>query len=170
MELLLAQVNLLSPSLGVIFWTALAFLLLLVLLSRFAWKPITGALEEREKTIEESITRAERALAEAKRLQADNEAARRQAEQQAQAILREAREEADRVRTGEVEKTKAHLQQLQAQAQADIERQRQQAVADLRQEVARLAVAAAEKLLGESLDDERQHRLVERFIAEMPSN
>ena len=169
MAFFLAQ-SLLSPSLGVIFWTALAFLLLLFLLSKFAWKPITGALEEREKTIEESITRAERALAEAKRLQADNEAARREAERQAQAILRDAREEADRVRNAEVDKTRGQLQQMQAAAQADLERQRQQAVADLRQEVARLAVGAAEKLLGESLNDERQHRLVERFIDEMPQN
>ena len=169
MAFLLAA-SLLSPSLGVIFWTALAFLLLLFLLSKFAWGPITGALEEREKTIEESITRAERALAEAKRLQADNEAARREAERQAQAILRDAREEADRVRNAEVDKTRGQLQQMQAAAQADLERQRQQAVADLRQEVARLAVGAAEKLLGESLNDERQHRLVERFIDEMPQN
>ena len=169
MAFLLAQ-SLLSPSLGVIFWTALAFLLLLLLLSKFAWGPITGALEEREKTIEESITRAERALAEAKRLQADNESARRQAELQAQQILREAREEADRLRGAEVDKTKAQLQQMHAAAQADLERQRQQAMTDLRQEVARLAIGAAEKLLAENLDDERQHRLVDRFIAGMPQN
>jgi F-type H+-transporting ATPase subunit b len=168
MEFILAQ-SLLSPSLGVIFWTALSFLILLFVLSKYAWKPITGALEEREKTIEESITRAERALEEAKRLQADNDSARREAERQAQAIIREAREEADRVRGAEVEKTRGQLQAMQAQAQADLERQRQQAIADLRQEVARLAVGAAEKLIGENLDDERQHRLVNKFLDEMPA-
>jgi len=169
MELLLAA-DLLSPSIGVIFWTALAFLILVGLLSKYAWKPITGALEEREKTIEESITRAERALAEAKQLQADTDVKRREAEQQAQVILREARESADRLRTEDVEKTKAEVLRLQQQAQADIERQRLQAMADLRQEVARLAIGAAGKLLTENLDDERQHRLVERFIDEMPKN
>jgi F-type H+-transporting ATPase subunit b len=168
MEFILAQ-SLLSPGLGVIFWTALSFLILLFVLSRYAWKPITSALEEREKTIEESITRAERALEEAKRLQADNEAARREAERQAQTIIRDAREEADRVRGAEVDKTRAQLQSMQAQAQADLERQRQQAIADLRKEVARLAVGAAEKLIGENLDDERQHRLVDKFIDEMPA-
>ena len=169
MEPILAA-NLLAPNMGVIFWTALAFLLLLFLLSKYAWKPITGALEEREKTIEESITRAERALAEAKRLQADNEAARREAERQAQGILRDAREAADKLRGEEVDKTKAQLQQMHAAAQADLERQRQQAMVDLREEVARLAIGAAEKLLAENLDDERQHRLVDRFIAGMPQN
>jgi F-type H+-transporting ATPase subunit b len=57
---------------------------------------------------------------------------------------------------------------LQAQAQEDIERQRQQAVADLRKEVANLAVGAAGKLLGEYVDDETQHRLVNKFLDEMP--
>jgi F-type H+-transporting ATPase subunit b len=166
MDFILAQ-SLLSPGLGVIFWTALSFLILLFVLSKYAWKPIAGALEEREKTIEESITRAESALAEARRLQADTDAARREAERQAQSILRDAREEADRLRSAEVDKTRGQLQAMQAQAQADLERQRQQAIADLRQEVARLAVGAAEKLIGENLDDERQHKLVERFIDEM---
>ncbi|HLA63718.1 MAG TPA: hypothetical protein VK610_04780, partial [Rhodothermales bacterium] len=121
MELILAA-DLLSPSIGVIFWTALAFLILLALLSKFAWKPITGALEEREKTIEESITRAERALAEAKRLQSDTDAKRREA--------------ADKLRAEDLDKTKAEVTRLQQQAHADIERQRLQAMADLRQEVA----------------------------------
>jgi len=166
MDLILAQ-SLLSPGPGVIFWTALSFLILLLILSKYAWKPITGALEEREKTIEESITRAERALEEAKRLQADNDAARREAEKHAQAIIREARDEAERVRSAEVDKTKGQLQAMQAQAQSDLERQRQLAIADLRREVANLAVGAAAKLLGENVDDEKQHKLVERFIGEM---
>jgi F-type H+-transporting ATPase subunit b len=168
MAFILAQ-SLLSPGLGVIFWTALSFGILLFILSKYAWKPITSALKEREQTIEESITRAERALDEAKRLQADTDAARREAERQAQAILREARDEVERVRTAEVDKTKAQLQAMQAQAQADLERQRQQAIADLRKEVARLAVGAAEKLLEENLDGERQDRLVNKFLDEMPA-
>lgn len=168
MELILAQ-GLLSPGVGVIFWTALSFTILLFILSKYAWKPITAALEEREKTIEDSITRAEKALEEAKRLQSDTDAARREAEKQAQAIMREAREEAERLRSAEVEKTRTQLQAMQAQAQADLERQRQQAIADLRKEVANLAVGAAGKLLGESVDDEKQHRLVNKFLDEMPA-
>ena len=72
--LVLAAGGLLSANAGLAFWLGIAFLLLLVLLWKFAWGPILSALTERESTIEESMTRAERALAEAKQLQADNEA------------------------------------------------------------------------------------------------
>ena len=167
---MLIAVNLLSPHAGLIFWTLVVFGLLLLLLRRFAWGPMISALDTREKTIEESITRAERALAEARQMQADNEAARREAERQAQAVLRQAREEADRLRSEEVEKTKAQLTKMQEQARADLDREKRQALAELRSEVATLALGAAEKLLGESLTDERQQRLVERFLDEMPQN
>ena len=86
MALVLAA-SLLSANFGLAIWLGIAFLLLMILLRKFAWGPITSALEERESTIEESITRAERALAEAKQLQADNESARRDAERQAHQII-----------------------------------------------------------------------------------
>jgi F-type H+-transporting ATPase subunit b len=170
MTLLLAESSLLSPHVGLIFWTLVVFGLLLLLLRKFAWGPMVGALDEREKTIEESINRAEAALAEARQMQADNEAARREAERQAQAILRESREAADRQRAAEVEQTKADLAKMQEQARAEIEREKQQALAALRAEVADLAIGAAEKILAENLDDDRQRKLVDRFIADLPQN
>lgn len=162
--------SLLSPHVGLIFWTLVIFGLLLLLLRKFAWGPVVHALDEREQTIEESITRAERALEEARQMQADNEAARRDAERQAQAVLREAKEEADRRRAEEIEKTKADLAKLQAQAREEIEREKTQALTALRTEVADLAIGAAEKLLRENLDDDRQRRLVEGFLDDLPQN
>jgi F-type H+-transporting ATPase subunit b len=167
---LLIAASLLSPHVGLIFWTVVVFGLLLFVLRRFAWGPMVSALDQREKTIEESITRAERALDEARRMQADNETARREAERQAQTILREAREAADRQRAAEVEQTKGALARMQEQARAEIEREKQQALTALRAEVADLAIGAAEKILRENLDDDRQRRLVDRFIADMPQN
>jgi F-type H+-transporting ATPase subunit b len=160
--------SLLSPHVGLIFWTLVVFGLLLLLLRRFAWGPIIGALDGRERTIEESINRAEAALAEARQMQADNEAARREAERQAQAILRAASEEADRRRAAEIEQTKGELARMQEQARAEIEREKQQALTALRSEVADLAIGAAEKILAENLDDERQRKLVDRFISDLP--
>ena len=168
--LVLAAGGLLSANYGLAFWLGLAFLLLLFLLSKYAWGPITAALEERETTIEESMTRAERALAEAKQLQADNEAARRDAERQAQAILRDAKEQADAQRAADVEKTKAEVARMQAQAQDEIERQKDQALGELRAEVAALAVGAAEKILDERIDGAEQRALVDRFITDLPRN
>ena len=169
MTLFLA-VDLLAPNFGLIFWIALAFLLLLFLMSKYAWGPITAALAERETTIETSLTRAEQALAEAKQLAADNEKARREADAEAHRILREARDAAEAGRTEQLEKTRQQIRQMQATAEAEIEREKQQALAELRAEVADLAILAAEKILHETLDAPRQKKLVEDFITDLPKN
>ncbi len=160
----------LAPNLGLIFWILIAFLLLLFVLSKYAWGPITAALTEREQTIESSLTRAEKALAEAKQLAADNQKARREAELEAQKILRDAREAAEASRAEQTEKTRAQIRQMQATAEAEIEREKQQALAELRAEVADLAIQAAEKILHETLDAPRQKKIVDDFIADLPQN
>ncbi|WP_456424480.1 F0F1 ATP synthase subunit B [Rhodocaloribacter sp.] len=162
--------GLLSPNVGLIFWITVTFLLLLLLLRRYAWGPIIKALDTRERKIEESMARAEQALAEARKIQADNDRARREAEQEAQRILREAREAAERMRTEEVEKTRAQIRQMQEQAQAEIEREKQSALDALRAEVADLAIRAAEKILHENLDATRQRKIVDAFIDDLPKN
>ena len=167
MAFVLAQ-SLLEPTAGLIFWKFLTFALLLFLLWKFAWGPITSAMSEREETIDGSLRRAEEALAEARQIQADNEKARREADQEAQQILRKAREEAEALKSRDVEATRAKIQQMQEQAQADIERQKESLKEELRAEVADLAIAAAEKILGENLNDQRQRRLVQDFIGDMP--
>ena len=162
--------NILAPDAGLIVWIAITFLALLFLLKKFAWGPITSALATREETIHDSLAQAERALAEAKQLQADNSKARRDAEAQAQSILREAREEADRLRTEEVDKTRVQIQQLQESAQAEIEREKDNALNSLRQEVADLAIRAAEKILRENLDADRQKKIVDNFLGDLSKN
>lgn len=162
--------SLLSPDAGLIVWIGITFLLLLVLLRKFAWGPITSALSQRETTIAESIAQAEKALAEAKQLQADNTKARREAEAQAQAILREAREEAERLRGEEVDKTRSQIQQMQDAAQAEIAREKQSALDSLRAEVADLAVQAAEKILRANLDADRQKKIVSDFLGDLSKN
>ena len=169
MQLILAA-DLLSPHAGLIFWKALSFLLFFYILYKLGWKPITRALSEREETIDSSIRRAEQALAEAKKIQADNAKAQREAEQEAQRVLREARDQAETLRAEEKEKVRAEIRQMQEQAQAEIEREKQSALDELRGEVAALAIEAAEKILHENLDAKRQHRLVDQFIDKLPKN
>lgn len=169
MLFILAQ-SLLEPSAGLIVWKALAFLIFLYILYRFAWSPIVESMSDREETIEHSINRAEEALAEAKRIQADNKKARREAEREAQRILREARESAEALREEEVEKTRAKIQQMQEQAQAEIEREKQGALDELRDEVAELAIQAASKILREDMNRDRQRKLVDDFIDNLPKN
>lgn len=168
--LTVVAVNLLSIDPGLAFWTVLIFGLFLWLLGRYAWGPITSALDERERTIEDSLRRADEALAEARQLQADNQKARREAEREAQRILREARETAEQLREEETAQTAAKIKEMQAQAQADIERQKQSAMQELRDEVADLALEAAEKVVGESLDNQRHRRLIDDVIQKLPQN
>ena len=169
MGFVIAQ-SLIEPSVGLIFWKSLAFIIFLYLLYRFGWGPITKALHEREETIDSSIRRAEEALAEAKKIQADNQKARREAEREAQRILREARESADALREEEIENTRARIRQMQEQAQAEIEREKQGALEELREEVAELAIQAAGKILREDMNRDRQRKLVDDFIDNLPKN
>lgn len=169
MEIILAA-DLLSPNAGLIFWKTIVFGLLLFLLYKFAWNPIVASLREREETIDSSIKRAEHALAEAKQIQQENDRVRREAEAEAQRILREAREASDRVRNEEVDKTREQIRHMKEQAQEAIEREKQGALEDLRDEVASLAIRAAEIILRENLDGGRQRRLVDQFIDELPRN
>ena len=162
--------NLLAPDFGLIIWIAITFGALLLVLKKFAWGPITSALSTREETIHESLAQAEKALAEANQLQADNTKDRREAEAQPQAIIREAREEADRLRTEEVDKTRIQIQHLQESAQAEIEREKDNALTSLRQEVADLAIRAAEKILRENLDADRQKKIVDNFLGDLSKN
>ena len=161
---------LLDPKLGLFVFTLLVFGIVAFILGKFAWGPITQALANREKTIDESIKRAETALAEARQVSEDNERARRDAEADAQKVLREAREAAESLRGAEVEKTRAQIREMQEAARAEIEREKQGALDELRAEVADLAIKAAEKLIVENMDDAKNRKLVEGFINDLNGN
>lgn len=169
MQLILAA-GLLSVNPGLIILKLTVFLLTLVILRRYAWEPISNALKTREESIRASIDRAESALAEAKQIQSDNAQARREAEQEAQRILREAREAAERLREDEMEQTRVKIRQLQEQASAEIAHEKESALNTLRNEVADLAIEAAEKILQENLDASRQRRIVDDFISGITKN
>ncbi|MFT5144846.1 MAG: F-type H+-transporting ATPase subunit b [Thalassolituus oleivorans] len=169
MTLILAA-DLLAPNTGLAIWILITFSILMVVLRMFAWGPITSALDERETTIQASIDQAQKALAEARQIQADNDKARREADVASQRILREARDTAEVLRTEEVEKTKSQIRQLQASAQAEIGRERDSALQSLRKEVADLALQAAERVLGSSIDDSKQRKLVTDFLNDLPRN
>lgn len=169
MTVVFAQ-SLIEPSLGLIVWKSIAFILFLYVLYRYGWEPITDSLEQREEEIDSSIRRAEEALAEAKEIQAENKQARREAEQEAQKILREARESAEALREEEEAETRRRIQQMQEQAQAEIEREKQAALEELRDEVADLAIQAARKIIQRDVDADRQRELVHEALEDLPTN
>lgn len=167
---LFVAASLLSPNFGLMIFFSIFFGILLWILKRYAWGPISEALDAREQSIVDSLNRAEKALEESRQLQAKNEEARRDAERESQRVLLHAREEAQRIREDEVQRTRLEIQEMRATAREEIERQKGAALRELRTEVASLAIQAAEQILHENLDRTRQQRLVDRFISELSKN
>jgi F-type H+-transporting ATPase subunit b len=156
----------LDISTGPILWTILNFVILLLLLRAVAWKPILKALETRESTINDALSRAEVAKSEAERILAENQKALHRAEEESQKVLRETREFAERLQSEASTKAQEESRRMLDQARQEIERSKQQALVELRGEVATLAVGAAEKILNESLDADRQKRLVDTYLTQ----
>lgn len=162
--------SLLTIDPGMVIWTFLVFFILLLVLKKFAWKPLLGALENRENAIRTDLERAEHARMEAERLLAEHQKMQDNAEAEARRIMEEARKTAEALRTDIVEKANEQARHLADQAKAEIVREKETALAQLRSEVADLVILAASKVLHESLDDERHRKLVQTFIAELPKN
>lgn len=158
---------LLDPKIGLFFFTVVVFAIVAWLLRKYAWGPVMDALQKREKTIEESISRAEKALAEARQISEDNEKTQREAELEAQRVMREARDAAEALRSEEINRTRVQIRQMQESAQAEIEREKEAALNELRAEVAKLAIDAAGKLLEENLDAEKNRKLVTDFLDDL---
>jgi F-type H+-transporting ATPase subunit b len=150
---------------GLMFWTIVVFLLLLVILKRFAWPAVLGAVEAREKALEEQIAEAERNRAEAAALLAEHKKLVGDARAQAGSILAEARTAADKERAVALEKTKLEQQELLERARREIASERDRAIADLRREAVDISLAAASKLIGERLSSETDRKLVTDYLA-----
>lgn len=161
--------NPLDIHVGPIIWTVINFFILLILLRILAWKPILAALERRKTAINEALDRADVAKAEAERILAENRATMHKAEEEAQRVLRESREYAERIRSEAGERAQDETRKMIEQAHLEIDRNRVQALNELRGEVATLAVGAAERILHENLDHDRQTRLVDDFLKQTSS-
>ncbi len=155
----------LSPDPGLMIWTVFIFLLLLLVLKRFAWPALLGAVEAREKALEQQLAEAEKSRNEAAALLAEHKKLIAEARGQAHALLAEARTLAEKERTLALEKTKQEQQELLARARREIEAERDRAVAELRREAVDLSLAAASKLIGARLDSETDRKLVAEYLA-----
>jgi F-type H+-transporting ATPase subunit b len=155
----------LGLNLGYIFVQIFNFLILFIVLRAWVYKPILGLLEKRRKVIAEGIENA-RVAAEA-RANAEKEAAKILAEAQAEAnrIVREATERAQAATKDVRAAAEAEAARIIESAKADAEAERNRILGDLRGQIAALAIAATQKLLGEALDEKRQHALIEEFFA-----
>jgi F-type H+-transporting ATPase subunit b len=163
------KVDLLSPNAGVMFWTLIIFVVLLFILARFAFKPLTAAVEAREKALEEAITSAKRDRDEAARLLAEQQKALDATRADAQRVVAEGRTTAEKLRNEMLAQTKQQQHELLERARAEIDNERKRAIADLRREAVDLAVAGASKVVERNLDDQTNRKLVESFLASVPT-
>jgi len=159
---------LVSVNPGLIIWTIVTFLALVFLLGKVAWKPIIGALERREKTIRDAIEEARRARQEGQRLLAEHEQLIAKAEAEAREIVQAAREASEQLRREAEVSARAESQRLLDQARRDIQNAKEAALRDIRDTVADLAVAAAGKIVQETLDPERHRKMVDDLIERLP--
>ncbi len=149
---------------GLMIWTLIVFGLLFVVLKKYAWPQILGAVEAREQKLAEQIAAAERLQVEAKRLVEQQQQALADARTQATALLASAKTQAERERAASVEKTKAEQDELLARARREITAERDRAIGELRREAVDLSLAAASKLIGERLDSEADRKLVTSYL------
>lgn len=163
--------SLVSPAIGLVFWTTVIFLLFFLILKRFAWKPILSAVKARDEMIKGSLASAEKARKEMAKLQSDNEAILKKAREERENILREARDVRDKLIAEAKGKASQEAEKLVEKARAGIEREKAIALADIREQVASLSVEIASKLLGERLKQTgEQQRLIETYLNEINTN
>jgi F-type H+-transporting ATPase subunit b len=150
---------------GLMLWTVFIFILLLLVLKRFAWPAILGAVEAREQALEQQLAEAEGRRTEAAALLAEHKRLVADAKGQAHGIIVDARQLAEKERAAAMEKTKQEQQEFLARARREIDVERDRAIADLRREAVDLSLAAASKLIGERVGTDTDRKLVMDYLA-----
>lgn len=163
--------ELLTPGTGLIIWQLIVFVLLFFLLAKLAWKPIISSLKEREASIQEALDTAERARLEMSRLKADNENLLKQAREEREKILRDAREAANRMKEEAQGDAKKSADRIIEDARAAIEAEKSNALKEVKALVANLSLDVAGKILQKNLaDDKAQKALTQEYIKDIKLN
>jgi F-type H+-transporting ATPase subunit b len=157
--------NLLSLHGGLMFWTLVIFVILLFVLSKFAFKPITAAVIAREQALQKAIDDAKRDREEAARVLAEHRAALDAARGDAQRLIVEGREAGERVRAEIVEQARAEHQEMMERVRREIASEKDRAIAELRREAVDLAIKGAGKVIERNFDDAANRKLVEDFLS-----
>ena len=163
--------DLVTPDVGLLFWTFISFAILFFLLKKFAWKPIVGTVNDREKSIKEALASAEAAKLEMQNLTADNERILKEARAERELMMKEAREIKVKMIADAKDEAKESADKMITQAQAAIESEKKAAVAELKSQVASLSIEIAEKVMKSELSDtDKQLKLVEDMLGNATLN
>ncbi len=155
---------------GLMIWTIVTFVVLLVVLRAVAWKPLLAMLAEREQRIQESLDQAERAKADAQAAVEENRQGMAKARVDAQETVARGREAAERLAQDVRQRAEVQAEQMIEQASRTIQQEKDRAISELRRQVADLAIQAAGKVLDENLDDARNRKLVDEYIDRIPDS
>ena len=171
MILLSAGSELINPGIGLIFWMLITFVILLILLKKYAWKPILSAVNSREEGIRSALLSADKARSEMQNLQADNQRILQEARMERDTLLKEAREMKEKMIADSKNEAQAIGQKMIEQAKAAIQSEKNSAMADLKKQVSTLSLEIAEKLLKEELSNkDSQMKLVEKMLGDAKLN
>ena len=153
---------------GLMIWTIIVFLVLLVVLRLFAWKPLLKALDEREKKIQEALAQAEETRRKTETVLEENRRRIDEAIQKSEQIVQQARQDAEQVRQRMVGEAKAEARRVTEQGLRRLEAEQHAAMEEIRQVAADLAIQAAGRLIESSLTEQQQRELVDKFLREVP--
>src|SRR3954454_6969844 len=150
-------------------WHTINFIVLIALLSRFLYRPIVGMLEERTRRIQERLEAAERARGDMAQADREREELLASTRREIQEMMATAQQVSERIQSEARSTAQQEAQRIVETARQEAEAERAQAMAELRREVASLAVMAAERVISRSLDDQAHRQLVEQFLDEQPA-
>jgi len=159
------SMQLVTPAIGLMFWTVVIFMLLLILLKKFAWKPILKAVDDRNCSINEALASAEKAKSEMEQLSADNDKILNEAHNQRDSIIKEARD--IKIKTIADAKNKASIEaeKIISSAKEQIKNEKMKAMTELKNEIADISIQMAEKIIKTELKDSKsQKKLIEEDL------
>ena len=163
--------DLVTPGIGLIFWTTLFFLILLFILGKFAWPAILTAIRARNESIKQALDSAEKAKEEMAKLQADNQKILAEAKAERDAMMKEAKQLKDKLIADAKEQASEEARKLVASARESIQAEKKAAINDLKGQVANLSLDIAEKILKKQLEDSKaQKELINTLINEADLN
>lgn len=157
--------DLVTPAIGLVFWTSIVFVILLVLLAKFAWKPILGAVKQREENIDNALKSAEKAKEELTNLQAKNEDLLKEAREERDQLIKDAKEARERMIEEAKAKANEEAERIMTDARETIQHEKNAAMTELKNTVGVLALEIAEQVIREQLsNNEAQKALVDKLI------
>ena len=145
--------DLVTPDIGLIFWTTVSFVILYFILAKYAWKPILGAVNDREKSIKDALSAAEKAKEEMANLKSDNEKILNEAKLQREALLKDARDIKSKIISDAQNEATEKANKLIEAAKTAIDNEKSAAMKELKNTVVDLSLNIAEKLLSKELDN-----------------